>query len=295
MSGRESTTDGHPALEPLWINSSHLQASNNEWSKMNFDPEYGLETVPPPSFDPNNNSNQHWPLLDDEDLFDSLQESTIANVDISKFKTSTQKDLDAITPVPVSCTGSTGILSRHGLPKEPPLKVPSTNLNHVKTLQPPGQGQVQQIDQKPSTSLLRPRIIKEEKFDQAPRMSTRERKPPISKQVSPNKRGAKKPTKALSNAMRPGFNNQYLRKIYHLMKKLDTENPILTTPPEVALMVAQQRQQVLQAINISLANLNKRESGTIFALYHRHPFPKYQRLMISEVKENSSNSSCESI
>ena len=286
-SGQGSATDGHPALEPLWINSSHLQVSNNDWSKMNFDPEYGLETVPPPSFDPNNNSNQHWPLLDDDDLLDSLQDSTIANVNITKFKTSTQKDLDSITPVPASLTGPPGNLSRHGLPKGPPLMVPSINSDHAKTLQPPGQGQEQQINKKPMTSLLRPRIIKEEKLNQAPRMSTREVKPPIRKQVSPNKKGARKPTKTLSNAARPGFTNQYLQKIYTLMKKLDTGNPILTTPPEMALMMAQQRQQWLQTLNIAIANLNKRESGTIFSLYHRHPFPKYQNLMISEIKKES--------
>ena len=286
-SGQGSATDGHPALEPLWINSSHLQVSNNDWSKMNFDPEYGLETVPPPSFDPNNNSNQHWPLLDDDDLLDSLQESTIANVNITKFKTSTQKDLDSITPVPASLTGPPGNLSRHGLPKGPPLMVPSINSDHAKTLQPPGQGQEQQINKKPMTNLLRPRIIKEEKLNQAPRMSTREVKPPIRKQVSPNKKGARKPTKTLLNAARPGFTNQYLQKIYTLMKKLDTGNPILTTPPEMALMMAQQRQQWLQTLNIAIANLNKRESGTIFSLYHRHPFPKYQNLMISEIKKES--------
>ena len=295
-SGQESTTDGHPALEPLWINSSHLQVSNNDWSKMNFDPEYGLETVPPPSFVPSNNSNQHWPLLDDDDLLDSLQESTIANVNLTKLKTSTQKDLDAITPVPVSYAGPPGNLSRHGLPKGPPLMAPSIKSDHAKTLQPPGQGQEQQIDKKPSISLLRPRIIKEEKLNQAPRMSTREVKPPIRKQVMPNKKGAKKPTKALPNAARSGFTNQYLQKIYILMKKLDTTgNPILATPPEMALMMAQQRQQVLQTLNIVLANLNKRESGTIFSLYHRHPFPKYQNLMISEIKKDPTESSCESI
>ena len=286
-SGQGSATDGHPALEPLWINSSHLQVSNNDWSKMNFDPEYGLETVPPPSFDPNNNSNQHWPLLDDDDLLDSLQDSTIANVNITKFKTSTQKDLDSITPVPASLTGPPGNLSRHGLPKGPPLMVPSINSDHAKTLQPPGQGQEQQINKKPMTNLLRPRIIKEEKLNQAPRMSTREVKPPIRKQVSPNKKGVRKPTKTLLNAARPGFTNQYLQKIYTLMKKLDTGNPILTTPPEMALMMAQQRQQWLQTLNIAIANLNKRESGTIFSLYHRHPFPKYQNLMISEIKKES--------
>ena len=296
-SGQESTTDGHLALDPLWVNSSHLQVSTNDWSKMTFDPEYGLATVPPPSFDHNHNisSNQHWPLLDDEDLLSPLQESTIANVDIAKFKTSTQKDLDTITPVPVSYTESTGNPSRHSPSREPPLMVPSTQLDYVKTLQPQGQGQKEQIEQKQTTSLLRPRIIKEVKFNQARRKSTREVKPPINKQVSPNMKGVKKPTKSLLNAVRPGFANQQLRKICSLMKRLDTENPILTTPPEEALMVAQQRQQCLQSLNIALANLNKRESGTIFALYHRHPFPKYQNLMISEIKEDSTNSSCESI
>ena len=102
-------------------------------------------------------------------------------------------------------------------------------------------------------------------------------------------------TKAALNAIKPGFINQDLRKIFGLMKKLDTENPILSTPPEVALMASQQRQQWLQSLNIAIANFNRREAGMIFSLYHRYPFPEYhQNLMVSAVTEDTTNSSCES-
>ena len=211
------------------------------------------------------------------------------------MRTITQKGLDEITPVPVTSTGLTGTLSRHRQLTQPPMVVHTINSDHAKTLQPSGQGQGGQMDQQAVTSLLRPRIIKAAEIRKAQRLSQKSVKPPISKQVSPNKKGARKPTQALLNAIKPGFNNQDLRKIFGLMKKLDTDNPILTTPPEVALMIAQQRQQWLQSLNIALANLNRKESGMIFSLYHRFPFPKYQQnLMISEMTENATNSSCES-
>ena len=56
------------------------------------------------------------------------------------------------------------------------------------------------------------------------------------------------------------------------MKKLDTKQPIFSTPPYEALKVAQQRQVWLQAWNGMMADFNKKESTDIFALYHRHPF-----------------------
>ena len=256
---------------------------------------YGLETIPPNSSDSNTTSNQHWPLLDDADYLDSLQESSIANVDLAKLEKNTQEGLDEITPVPVTNTGQTGKLSRHHPITEPPIVVHQTSMGHAKTLQPPGQGQEDQVNQQSVTSLLHPRILKAAEIRKAQRMSQKKVKPPVSKQVSPNKKGVRKPTQTLLNAMKPGFNNQDLRKIFGLMKKLDTDNPIITTPPEVALMVAQQRQQWLQALNIAVANLNRKEAGMIFALYHRYPFPKYhQNLMISEMTEDTTNSSCES-
>ena len=290
-----TANDGHPALDPIWIHETHLQLTNTEWSKMTFNPAYGLETIPPSSSDSNNNSNQHWPLLDDADYLDSLQESSIANVDLAKWEKITQEGLDEITPVPVTNTGQTGKLSRHHPITEPPIVVHQTSMDHAKTLQPPGQGQEDQVNHQSVTSLLHPRILKAAETKKAQRMSQKKVKPPVSKQVLPNKKGGRKPTQTLLNAMKPGFNNQDLRKIFGLMKKLDTDNPIITTPTEMALMVAQQRQQCLQAINVAMANLNTEEAGMIFALYHNYPFPKYhQNPMISDITEDTTNSSCES-
>jgi hypothetical protein len=292
---QSTATYGHPALDPIWIQENHLQLTNTEWSKMTFNPAYGLEKILPNSSDSKTNSNQQWPLLDDAKYFNSLQDSIITNVDLAKFGKITQELLSEITPVPVTNTGQTGKLSRHHPITEPPIVVHQTNVNHAKILQPPGQGQKDQVDQQSVTSLLHPRILKAAEIRTAQRMNQKKVKPPGSKQVLPNKKGGRKPTKAVINALKPGFNNQDLRKIFGLMKKLDTDNPNITTPPEVALMAAQQRQQWLQALNIGVANLNRKEAGIIFALYHRFPFPKYhQDLMTSQNTKNTTNSSCES-
>ena len=315
---QKTTTDGHPALEPIWIQGAHLQPIDSDWSKMTFNPAYGLETAPPKS----SNENQHWPLLDDADLLDSLPDSSIANVDPTKFEEEiTQQGLDEftpplvdeITPVPVTFTGQTGTLSRHNHLIKPLPVVQPSNTVHARTLQPPRQRQQspprhkEQVGQNQATSLLRPRIlkevelknvppriIKEVEFNKVTRMSSRKVKPPVSKQVLPTKRGGKKPTKSLLNVMKPGFNNPDLRKLFALMKKLDTGNPINTTPPEAALMMAQQRQQWLQGLNMVVAKLNMRESGTILALYHQFPFPRYPNPVKSNPKEDSTNPLCES-
>ena len=299
------TTDGHPALEPIWIQDTHLQKINSDWSKMTFNPEYGLKTVSPKS----SNENQHWPLLDDEDLLDPLPEFNIANADPTNFeKEVTQKGLDEfspplvdkITPVPVTFTGQTGILSRHSHLIQPLTMVQPSNTDHAKTLQPsrqrplPPPRQKEQIKQNQITNHPPTKIIREVEFNKVPRMSSRKVKPPVSKQVLPTKRGGKKPTQSLLNVMRPGFNNPDLRKLFALMKKLDTENPINTTTPEVALMMAQQRQQWLQGLNMVVAKLNMRESGTIFALYHQFPFPRYPHPVKSKTKEDTTNPLCES-
>ena len=292
---QSTATYGHPALDPIWIQENDLQLTNTEWSKMTFTPAHGLEKILPNSSDSKTISNQQWPLLDDAKYFNSLQDSIITNVDLAKFEKITQKLLSEIPPVPVTNTGPTGQLSNLHPVIGPPIVVQQSNVNLANILQPPGQSQKDQVDHQSLTSLLHPRILKAAEIRKAQRMNHKKVKPPDSKQVLPNKKGGRKPTKAVINALKPGFNNQDLRKIFGLMKKLDTDNPNTTTPPEVALMAAQQRQQWLQALNIGVANLNRKEAGIIFALYHRFPFPKYhQNLMISEITENTTNSSCES-
>ena len=73
------------------------------------------------------------------------------------------------------------------------------------------------------------------------------------------------------------FQKQVFKRIYDYMKKLDARKPGLSVNHFEALKVAQQRQIWLQAWNVLMANLNKKESIDIFTLYHRHtfqPFPK---------------------
>ena len=69
------------------------------------------------------------------------------------------------------------------------------------------------------------------------------------------------------------FNNDDFSKVHTIMKKLDTSNPLFVTPPSQAFQVIQQRQQLLQALNIIHANINKKEATTTFAIFHRYPFP----------------------
>ena len=278
----------HPTLNPISI-----QETDYEWSNVTFDPAYGLETIPPNSSD--SNSNKHWPLLDDADDLDSLQESSIANIDLAKWKEITQNSLDDITPVPVTNTGQTGQLSRHHPITNPPLVVHQTSTDHAKTPQPLGQNRTNQVNHQSGTSLLDPKIIKVGETKRAQNMSLKKVPPPAPEQVLPNKTGGRKPTQTLLHTTGPGFTNQDLRKIFDMMKKLDTDNPVISTPPEMALMVAQQRQQCLQTINVAMANLNTEEAGMIFALYHNYPFPEYhQNPIVSDIPEDTTDSSCES-
>ena len=129
-----------------------------------------------------------------------MLESSITNVDQTEFEEEiNQKVLDEftppwvdeITPVPVTYTGQTGTLSRHGHLIKPLPVVQPSNTIHAKTLQP-----------------LRQRRL-------------------------PTKRGVKKPTRSLLNAMKPGFNHPKLRKMFGLMKKLHTEKPINTNDKSI--------------------------------------------------------------
>ena len=58
------------------------------------------------------------------------------------------------------------------------------------------------------------------------------------------------------------------------MKKLDTSNPLHVTPPSQTFQVIQHRQGLLQAMNIIVANVNKKEATTTYAMFHQSPFPK---------------------
>ena len=73
------------------------------------------------------------------------------------------------------------------------------------------------------------------------------------------------------------FHNDDYSKIHTIMKKLDTSNPLHVTPPSQTFQVIQHRQGLLQAMNIIVANVNKKEATTTYAMFHRSPFPPYKQ------------------
>ena len=66
------------------------------------------------------------------------------------------------------------------------------------------------------------------------------------------------------------FQDHDFNKIYHFMKKLDTRKSESSTTHLEALQVPQRRQTWIQAWNVPMANLNKREVSNIFTLYQPH-------------------------
>ena len=72
------------------------------------------------------------------------------------------------------------------------------------------------------------------------------------------------------------FYNDDYSKIHAIMKRLDTSNPLHVTQPSQAFQVIQNRQGLLQAMNILVANVNRKEATTTYALFHQAPFPPYK-------------------
>ena len=73
------------------------------------------------------------------------------------------------------------------------------------------------------------------------------------------------------------FYNDNYSKIHAILKKLDTSDPLHVTSPSQILHVIQQRQGLLQAMNIIIANVNIKEATTTFAVFNRSPFPPYKQ------------------
>ena len=68
------------------------------------------------------------------------------------------------------------------------------------------------------------------------------------------------------------FQDHDFNQIYDFMKRLETKRSESSTTHLEALKVAQQRQIWIQAWNVIMANLNKKEAIDISTLYHRHTF-----------------------
>ena len=301
-----SGNGGHPNLDPIWIQPAQIQQSVNSYSTMSFDPSFGLTTVLShlqPALSPIptriiHHQPQNW-SLEDSDLNIPLPESIINDINPAQFPTINQEGLDSINPVQDPNYVNPG---QH--PRQLPLtKIPQKI--HPRDQIVARNRRAQAFQQKMTDPTLvpnhlRPRILKEVKYksvsnkvqpqsllvnpnqvqgkpkkkiDQkrVPKVTPKKAKTPAPEKMPYQK--ALKSTQTIFDDEEPVFHRKEFNRIYNYMKRLDTTQPLFATPPYQALKVAQQRQQWLQACNVIFAEVNRRESTEIFALYARHPFP----------------------
>ena len=81
----------------------------------------------------------------------------------------------------------------------------------------------------------------------------------------------------------PKFKCDKIKKLYSALKRLDAKVPSKFATKDHALRMAQARQNVLQSLNVQVANMNKTEATAIFALYSKPPFPALPTNMASQM------------
>jgi hypothetical protein len=70
-----------------------------------------------------------------------------------------------------------------------------------------------------------------------------------------------------------GLNCPRIKRLYHTLRKLDRNQSFRTTSENAALKICQDRQMILQSVNLQMATINKSEAQSISRLYRQPPFP----------------------
>ena len=298
-----SENSGYPNLDPIWIQPGQIQQITDSYSTMTFNPSFGLTTVLPhqqPALSPQptrmfHHQPQSW-SLGDSDLVIPLPESIINNINPNQFPAG----LDNITSVSDTTYFNPGQHSRQLPLTKVPQKIHPRDQYVARHRRTQAFQRQNFTDPASVPDHLRPKIIKEvinqsvsnqfqpqlplinpskgqgepdNKIDhrRAPKVTQKKAKVPASKKLPYQQ--ANKATQTIFDDEVPLFHRKEFNRIYAYLKRLDTTQPLFATPPYQALKVAQERQQYLQACNVIIANVNKKESTDIFALYAAHPFP----------------------
>ena len=270
-----------------------------------FDPSYGLGTSVA-NFNQTVNSKPQDYIqncnFEDSDLLIPLPESLLHNMDLDKLQNINQAAIDNINQVQIQHETIHRAIAKNQPMITAPMQVnPRATSLQDKIIS----------DSQTSHDLIKARVIA--KFKEAELKGGPKRFKPQSLMVDPRpvRKNPKRntggnriqkvtPTKVnnLTKAKTPRtkklpnkkaikstqtyyqrddalFQDHNFNKIYDFMKKLDTKTSESSTTHLEALQVAQQRQIWIQAWNVLMANLNKKEAIDIFTLYHRHTFQPF--------------------
>mgnify|MGYP001179193089 FL=1 len=263
-------TGEYAGLDPLWV-----QPSGNHYNGTSFDAPLGLDTIPTQTI-------HYQPQLEQLGDFDAIVPlpehlletlpNEITPLDPAPFLLNSQEDLvpSSSNLVPIPSTNPTEGLSKTA-PDMQKLNKPSTKKESC------ARTYHRQPQQKQNRTFLHPNPIKVRSKKSLKVCPAKKKAPPLlTKDTQTWVSKSAQSTQTLIDS-ESSFHNDDYSKIHTIMKKLDTSNPLHVTPPSQTFQVIQHRQGLLQAMNIIVANVNKKEATTTYAMFHRSPFPPYKQ------------------
>ena len=285
-------------FEPAYENENKVSKLDSD-DITPADPSYGLGTSVL-NFNQTLNSKpqnheQNW-SFEDSDLLVPLPESLLHNVDLEKLQNINQPVLDNIqhgtihSTIPRNQSMTTAQMQVHSEATLQDKIIDKSQTNHD-LIRARVIAKIKEVELKggpkrfkPQSLMVDPRPIRKNPTRKTGSnriqkvTPTKVNKPTKAKTPKPKKLPIKKAIKSTQTYYQRDdalFKDHDFNKIYDFMKKLDTKTPESSTTHLEALQVAQQRQIWIQAWNVLMANLNKKEAIDIFTLYHRHTFQPF--------------------
>ena len=255
----------YAGLDPIWV-----QPTGHRCNGTSFNVPLGLNTIPTQTI-------HYQPQLEQLGDFDAIVPlpehfletlpTKLTPLDPAPFLPNPQEDLvqNGSNLVPIPSTNHTDGLSTTALDMQTPIKPSNKKESCARTYH-------RQPQQKLNRTFLHPNPIKVRSKKNLKVCPAKKKAPSLLTKTTQT--WTSKATKATQTYIDTdaSFYNESYAKIHAILKKLDTSNPLYATPHSQILHVIQQRQGLLQSMNLIIANVNIKEASTTFAMFNRAPF-----------------------
>ena len=255
----------YPGLDPLWV-----QPTGHRCNGTSFNVPLGLNTIPTQTI-------HYQPQLEQLGEFDAIVPlpehyletlpTKLTQLDPAPFLPNPQEDLvqNGSNLVPIPSTNPTDGLSTTALDMQKLIKPSNKRESCARTSH-------RQPQQKLNRTFLHPDPIKVRAKRNLKVCPNKKKAPSLL--TATTQTWISKNTEATQTYIdtESSFYNDNYAKIHAILKKLDTSNPLHVTSHSQILHVIQQRQGLLQSMNLIIANVNIKEASTTFAMFNRSPF-----------------------
>ena len=251
--------------DPLWV-----QPTGHRCNGTPYHVPLGLNTIPTQTI-------HYQPQLEELGEFDAMVPlpkhfldtlpTNLTQIDPAPFLPDPQEDLvqNSSNLVPIPSTYHTDGLSTTALDMQKPIKPSNKKETCARTHH-------RQPQQKLNRTFLHPDPIKVRAKRNLKVCPNKKKAPALLTKTTQT--WTSKNTQATQTYIdtESSFYNDNYAKIHAILKKLDTSNPLHVTAQNQILHIIQQRQGLLQSMNLIIANVNIKEATTTFAMFNRSPF-----------------------